>query len=191
MRIVDKIDECEINPWRSQDRRNLGLVQLVLIHRIGPALPEGSSNLVTSGSEIAEFFTDIQYKTGGRMPYGFVITPDGTIEQCAPLSIITPGAKGLNNVAINIAVIGDFRREAPSVKQGLALNELCVDLNRWIVLKGTSPKIEGHTEKPGRSGDSNKSCPGKHLVVAGLRSNVRSVLEDDARAKLQGRGIVF
>lgn len=90
--------------------------------------------------------------------YPFVISPDGTINQCDDLDRRTYHAGNTNTRSIGICVIGDFRKEGakekPTEAQMMSLYLLVKEL------QATLPKlkiIKGHQECPGYSW---KNCPG-------------------------------
>lgn len=185
--VENYIMACTHVPWLKKYHRPLEDITSIIIHRVGPEIPEGSDNLMRSASDIAKWYHDNPSYTGGRMPYHFVITPAGEIQQGAPLYIKAPGAKAYNAAGIQIACIGDFRKRAAPARQAVALTEMCSEL---IVAFG-GLEIVGHTENLAVNSSANKAkiCPGKHLNLDGLRSIVKENLVTERRAHLEHRGI--
>lgn len=178
MDIVDKIDACAINPWRNIDKRDPRIAEFILIHR---------NEVGRTPEELAHFFAYEDKSTGGRFPYHFFIEQSGTVSQCAPLSVATPGALGANRSSIQIVLDGDFRKKAPTDAQAASLHALCALILDW---KPTL-KIQGHTDVKGRSKDPNKVCPGKFLPTSTLRIELEELREKDAKDTLKGMGVKF
>lgn len=169
--VVDKIAACKFGPWPAKAKRNPEVCEFVVLHR---------SDSGSTPEEVAEFFSDPQYKTGSRMPYHFLIDSQGVVFQCVPLSIVAPGAVKLNPAGIQVALDGDFRKKPPSVKQGLSLVNLVAELFRWK----PSLKVVGHTENEGATLTPGKVCPGKHLVPANVKLAATEQLAKETRARL-------
>jgi N-acetyl-anhydromuramyl-L-alanine amidase AmpD len=130
------------------------------------------------------------YYTGGKFPYHLLITQAGTIEQCLPLSYNAPAAMSeLNRTGIHIALVGDFRKEAPRNDQEVTLANLCHTLQlayNWKL------EIVGHTDKAGSSSDPNKECPGRKLDLDHLRETLddERIAYFDPDSLLEEEGIV-
>ncbi len=176
--IVNKIDECEAfgpGPWREIDKRDTGVCEFIVLHRIEDDSPE----------VLAKFFSDPQWNTGRRFPYHFVISSSGVVAQCVPLSVKAPGAKKLNPAGIQVALGGDFRKKPPTVAQALAVADLVTELLSW---KPTL-RVVGHTDSAGASNDPKKICPGKHLVAANVKLAAGVNLDKQRARRLEQLGI--
>jgi len=146
-------------------KRRLSKVSHLVIHRCDVGLSAHDAHLAYRDTRKYE----AGWYTGGRFPYHYLIGKDGLVEQCLPTSFIGYAAKGLNECGIHIALIGDFRKHAPTAEQVEALQELCRRLQLGF---GRKLKVRGHTEEPGASVDPNKECPGRYLDVAELRQRL-------------------
>lgn len=104
---------------------------------------------------------------GYRMPYHFVVDASGEVTQCVTVGRQAPHAASWNSRSIGVAVLGDFRRNAPTGSQWNAaatLVGLLASPERWDVL--------GHDEAPGGSNDPRKQCPGRRWPMEQFRSAV-------------------
>lgn len=165
--IKSSIFECVSATGGEFKRRHMDEVSGVVIHRIGPGGKYKDKYWpMTTGAEIAEFFRN--FEPIGKMAYTFVIREDGKVEQCLPLSYISPAGKILNRGFVHIALVGDFRKKPIAPKQAAALEALTLSLCRTF---GTRD-VRGHMETKGASSDSKKECPGDRLNLAGLRETV-------------------
>jgi len=178
MVILDKTDVCNIEPPRG--KRDPRIANIIVLHRI-----KGCGN---NAEEIARWFYDHpdEGKTGRRMPYHFVVLPDGTVEQAVKLRFEAPGALRLNKNGIQLAVLGDFRKETPTSEQLNAVQELCSLIVRW-----NNASITGHTDTPGASSNQNKLCPGKHLSASWVNVHVKEYLSNEAKTILLKQGILL
>ena len=136
-------------------------IDRIVVHRI---------DVGDSAYDVAEFFrrADNLHYTSGKYPYHLTFHKDGRVLQVVELGFQAPAARVLNKPGIQIALIGDFRKEPPTVKQGLALVELCVALCEWM----QCINIMAHDEESDASADPDKECPGKHLPIKNLREIV-------------------
>jgi len=116
---------------------------------------------------------DAARATGGRMPYALVVGADGTIEQSALLTDVTPHVRSWNPVAIGVGVVGDFRAAGPQVSQYDALVWLCA---RLALLVGGVTRVKGHDELDGATSWVGKRCPGEYLPMRQLRADVRDAI---------------
>jgi len=178
MLVLDKTDVCNIEPPKG--KRDPRTANIIVLHRI-----KGCGN---NAEEIARWFYDnpLEGKTGKRMPYHFVVLSDGVVEQAVKLKFEAPGALKLNKNGIQLAVLGDFRRETPTPEQLKAVQELCLFLVAW-----NKCSITGHTDSPGASSNPNKICPGKHLSASWITLRVKEALEEKAKAELLKQNILL
>jgi hypothetical protein len=141
-----------------RDVRDLKDIKGIAIHRI---------NVGSNARDIRDFFVEGEggRYTGNQMPYTFVVSPFGVIEQALDLREVGPHARRWSVPMISIACIGDFRHHPPDTDQFYATKELCIDLCLYI----NKAEIKGHDELPGGSSDPNKQCPGKMFGLSMLR----------------------
>lgn len=175
---------------RARPRRSR-LQSLIWVHRIG----ETAGRTVP---EIARFFIDgegARY-TGATMAYHYVVTYS-RVEQALPLDEQGAHARRWGNAhGIGIAVLGDFRYQAPTASQWLNAVSLCADLVPFLgrhsdaVLALLTPMLQndlpivGHGEVPGAYGahslkhhpDGVNACPGKHFSMGEFRADVEREL---------------
>lgn len=111
--------------------------------------------------------------TGYQMPYTFVISPEGVIEQALKLSDYGPHARAWNSKGVGIGVIGDFRRHGVPTAQYQSLVALCSCLAAWM---DGAKSIYGHDELRDSMADSGKQCPGPKLDMRMLRADVKHEL---------------
>ena len=181
MKIINNIiTRCDDGKPRS---RKFETVDKLIIHRIGESLG-------TTGEEIAEAFRDTSKwaagsYTGGEMPYHFIIRKDGTIDQCLTLGDHAPHARRWNASGLAVALIGDFRKHAPTPEQWDALKRFC---GLWVLY---GLKLYGHTELPGGSKDPSKSCPGNMLDMDELRREAEAHAAELARTAVEWAGVSF
>lgn len=174
MKINDCTEVTTLRPWRDVDRRLLEDVHLLLLHRIH-LRSLGISDQELSMSDLGEFFYDRKNGTGGRFPYHFVIFPDGEVCQGAPLEMAAPGAVNGNSTGVQVAVVGDFRKDPPTKEQVQSTSKLC-----GLLLETLPNKllIDGHTAKPGRTNHKGHLCPGQYLVPALIKMAAKNVAEN-------------
>lgn len=167
--------------------RNAQAIKCICIHRCGVG---ATSRDITLAFRDTTRFAPGSY-TSGKHPYHLIITREGAIEQCLPISYVAPAAlKRLNESGIHIALVGDMRASPPTPAQALALIELCGTLQTAFNWK---LEVRGHTETAGSSNDPNKECPGAHLNLNGLRAtlNEEYVLYLSPISALSQNGVVF
>lgn len=161
MRVSGALGICQdVTPRR---RVPLGARTMVGVHRCG---------LGASAAAIAEAFRTVDgayQATSGRMPYAFVVAPDGLIEQAALVVEVTPHVRGWNEACIGVCLIGDMRYEPPTSVQLRAAQWLCA---RLAALVGGPSKVWGHDELSGASADTGKRCPGRQLNMPAFRELV-------------------
>jgi len=155
MDILDKTS-CGANC----KKRRADAVRMVVVHR---------TDVGADAEETAKWFAANPRYTRGKMPYHAVVHRDGRVEQAVALARIAPGAGVVNKVAVQVAVKGDPRKEPLSPKQAASLVKVCKDLCSWIGVVD----VRGHDEIKGGRADPDKSCPGEHLNMDGLREAVR------------------
>ena len=157
--------------------RALGIIELVLIHRI-----DGCGE---TGLEIAEYFRNVKLGTNGKMPYAFIIRRDGQVDYCVDMAFIAPAALAASKHSIQVAFIGNFTKEPPSLAQHNAGLELCTALCQWL----GKVCIEGHTERPGRSKAAHKNCPGKFFNIHDFKAHVKECVRLCSRENLTRLGV--
>lgn len=161
--IFDLIDQCQELALTPYKKREISDIKFILIHRFN--VPEFSG----SGVQVARFFQDKKHLTRGQMPYHCVVRTNGVVDQCVVSEHIGMAATPFNKGAVQIACIGDFRKEAPSMGQVSALIHLCKEIRS---LYGPID-IFGHTEKVRtRNSEYSKICPGKYLDIPSIRQAV-------------------
>lgn len=169
LRVINRIDDCDDGRRRLID---LNARRLLVIHRCG---------LGEDAVTIAEKFKAIE-ATGYQTPYTFVVRTDGQIEQALALADYGPHAKRWNNMGIGLAVVGDFRRESPTLLQWDSVIRLCSAFAGWA-----TEGVKGHDELPDGTSDKTKQCPGRHFDMDVLRDSIR----DRAALKLLDARILF
>lgn len=157
---------------------------MAVVHRISLAKDKhrqyGLSSIPDAdltGFALADRFSDTRKfrpgsYTGGQHPYHVLVRTDGVVEQCLPLTVIAPHARGHNMHAIAIALAGDFRSRAPTPQQWHTLTQLAG------VCMAAGMTVSGHDELDGASADAKKECPGRYLDMADLRTEAAAVAED-------------
>jgi hypothetical protein len=149
--------------------RRRATTQRIIIHRTG---------LGTRAADIVAGFTggvpEAAKATGGKMPYHFVVEPDGKAVQCLPVGVMAPHAWKWNDRTVAVACSGDFRRHEPPQAQWYAAARLCRSLEMMY-----RADTWGHDELPDGSKDPEKQCPGgkwdipfflgaiRHLAITG------------------------
>lgn len=109
--------------------------------------------------------------TRRKRPYTFLVEPDGTVVQCAPLGKVTPHARSWNRRGVGIAAIGDFRRSTPPDVQWYSTAVLVATLKAHYGFVS----VMGHDEAPGSTSDPNKQCPGPMWHMPDFRLVVGAV----------------
>ena len=122
--------------------------------------------------------------TGGQMPYTFIVTRSGIIEQALRVTDIGPHARAWSSTGIGVGIVGDFRSEPPTPEQWQALRVLAHVFSGWL---GGPNAIVGHDELPNYSHDLTKRCPGELLEMTRLRWEVYAA----DRARVACLGVVF
>ena len=109
--ILNRIGLCSKGRFK---KRHLSDIIGVVVHRIGPVsgVHKGKRWPLSEAETIARFFQN--FPAIGKMPYTFVVLPNGDVEQALPLSYRAPGAINLNPNFIQVAVVGDFRKKPPT-----------------------------------------------------------------------------
>ena len=177
LRLVDKIKESTLTPNLPKHKRDMGLIEVIVIHRNSVA-----RNIV----DVATFYKNDKVEgptTGFRQPYHFFIQKDGTVEQGHSLETIGAGAAGRNRNGVHIALDGDFRKELPSPDQFSALTALCAALCSGLGLD-PSRALESHSTDP-----AIKLCPGPKLDVPTLRSATKQHLARERLLRMQTLGV--
>ena len=163
--ITDAVDDGQ------RGELSLDRVTVLAVHRVGKDFDRAVS-LGDTAEEICRAFLDgpAAIYTGRELPYHFVIEASGRVAQCLPLEEVGRHARRWNAAAIGVACIGDFRACPPEPMQREALVELLAGLCLGLNLIARS--VKGHDELAGGSAHPSKRCPGRHLDLAMLRSDV-------------------
>ncbi len=168
-----------LSPWsqgvstlRARSREQ---IEGIIVHRI--EVSQEDSSFGDSPREVERFFVEHpigKKATGGDMPYPLIIEADGKITQTLPFNLIAPHAVAANPSTIGLALIGDFREQAPSGPQMKSLLQTCIQLVMAIGIptEKLSEHLRGHDEIPGASRDPDKECPGRILDMTDLRRRV-------------------
>lgn len=172
MKILDVIDQ--VDDGKARDLVP-SAVDTIVIHRVGKDRVTGA-DLGDDGVTIAKRFVEdpaIARYTGAENPYHFYVGKDGTIWQTLRVFDMGAHARRWNKQAVGVAAIGDFRSEAPSLRQFVSLQWLVTMLG-WGLTLDPARVLKRHDELPGGSSDPNKECPGKFLDVDLLRTATSS-----------------
>lgn len=98
--------------------------------------------------------------------YHFVITPDGTVNQCLLMSAWSNHNGYNNGHAIGICLVGNFEEYEPTAFQMQALSELIEYLKK---VRPSIKNLMGHREYPIKQNEGRTLCPGKYLSIVPLR----------------------
>ncbi len=158
MRIIDRTRKC-IQPT---DRlRVIEDITTIIFHRIMVA-PDAVG--------VAQWFAERPHLLGTpSMPYTFIITKMGIVEQALPLKVRAPHAWTWNSRAIGVGVIGDFRVTGPSPQQYAACAGLAVRLQDQL---HRPLHIAGHTHLEKATKQTDKVCPGDKFIIDAVRESV-------------------
>ncbi len=173
MQLVNIITKIRaIQDWGSANLRSLDGIKHIVIHH---------NSVKTTGLQIARWFRDEGYKwtRSHRMSYHFWIKKDGTVEQCLPLDVNAPAARGMNQSGIQICLAGNFETSKPTREQWAALIELCTALKRAF------PQAHVLPHQP------TKPCPGKNIHFPALHKEILERLEIGGRNGLIAKGITL
>ncbi len=193
MKIVNVIAQVDDGNRRVRDWDK---IEVFAVHRVGRILDRDGkivSNLGRTAEEICDRFLndpEVARYTGGEIAYTFMIEEDGTIKQCLPIDDIGQHARRWNTSALGVAVVGDFRYEEPTRAQWTALVDLLTALSAAWALDPRHA-VRGHDELPGGSRSAGKRCPGRHIDVDSLRSEVTALMRDAGRQRLSGTGLAW
>ena len=164
--VTDLTDILMVRHPYSRRRRRTRTISEILVHRFGPSIEgrwvRGAVDLADEFAKVAELRAEF---SGGRV-YDLVVTSEGAVEQWIPLSEYGAHALDLSATTVGIAVLGDFRREAPTEPQWSAL-VWCVGMLRGAYQCG----VTGHGNRPAGTRDREKLvggvrwCPGELLDV--------------------------
>jgi N-acetyl-anhydromuramyl-L-alanine amidase AmpD len=96
--------------------------------------------------------------------YHYLITPEGTILEGRPVSIIGAHARGLNQHSIGVCCIGDYSFEQPSMAMLSSLKQIVSSLKLRFAI---SPEcIIGHRDVIRMTPDATPTaCPGDALYA--------------------------
>lgn len=151
--LQDWTDRC--GPFKR--RRRLGDVDGIVIHR---------SSIGVDAEDTANQLRRL--RSVGSMAYHFLVMDDGTVQQAAPLDIITPHARSYNARNLAVAIHGDFTKHEPTDEQWWAAVFLC---NTLMTLFCMNPgDLDGHTSLPSATADPRKRCPGDLWPMEAFRT---------------------
>lgn len=168
--------------------RELRAVDEIILHR---------NSLGRTAWQVADRFKSdpkVSPITGGKMPYHFVIEPDGKVCQCLALEIKAPHAYPHNSRSVGISCIGDFRIHSPNERQFWAASVLAAQLTlrflEYNAVGDLMPSTNGHGEVV-----DDRDCPGRYWDMGLFRSEVcdhikdgRSICVDFVEAALETLG---
>lgn len=172
--IRDRTRECSDRRVRILQR-----VDAIVIHRISLEdldIPDAHLD----GPRMCAAFQDpakLGGYTGRENPYALLVRhPEGMIEQCTPLKEVGAHAKAWNKKAIGVAVVGDFRKLAPTSNQWHGTALLAATLSQSF---GGVPVL-GHTELgPRATRDQSKRCPGALWPMDEFRRRVVEIIRNN------------
>jgi len=143
-------------------------IKHVVVHR---TLPDGTAK------DVHHRFVhgDLRDVTGGQNPYHFVIESGGACVQVMALNEEGAHARMWNPCSLGVAIMRDMRKTPPDPRQYQTLLSLLQYLCLWI--GGVTGVVFGHDELRGASKDPDKECPGRHLDMMRLRSQLIAEVE--------------
>lgn len=153
-------------------------VRGLVIHRI--EVSQEDCTYGDSPEDVARFFSEHpvgRAATGGQMPYPIVIEDNGCVTQMVPFGYVTPHARAHNQTTIGIALVGDFRSQAPKQEQYGVLVKICAHLLSSLSLGVDA--IWAHDELQDGSVHIDKECPGAYLPMVPLKEAVGEILGVD------------
>jgi hypothetical protein len=162
--VYNRIDA--VREWDDADRpqRRQDHQQRLVVHRcsLGPEAADIARAYCTDPSLAAV--------SRRQMPYTFVIRRCGMMEQALRALDVTPHGVAFGFPGIGVALIGDFRTEAPTSLQWHSLLVLCHVFSGW--LKGAE-SIMGHDGFPVSREEHVVDCPGQYLDIRRLWDEVQ------------------
>jgi hypothetical protein len=161
LQIADSIDYCldGSHPYR------LGLPTGIVIHRF-------SVSGCHDAAGVARFCRG-EKSIGHRMAYSYVVGILGEIEQALPDNRHGWHCRASSVNCLAVAVLGDFRAQAPQSPQLRSLVSLCARLKT----RYSGAVLLGHDEVVEGSFYLNHQCPGEYLNMYSLRDDVTQRLE--------------
>lgn len=153
---------------RGWPKRRLESITDITVHHSATALNHTPLNFARyhTGSASKRLPANRRGKGWPAIGYHFVITPDGTVNQCLPMAAWSNHNGYNNGHALGVCLVGNFEEHDPTAWQMAALDEL-IDY-----LKIKLPRIKnlmGHREYPVRQNEFRTLCPGKFLSIVPLR----------------------
>lgn len=181
--VTDQTGVCE--SFGGNKRARLVEPQAIIVHRFAAQLPD-LPFVVSDAMTLAAAFhahPDLRSEYSGKV-YELVVNTEGDWFQWFPLRWYGAAAKAWNPKAVNVAVIGDFRKQPPGPAQFNALvYGVAVMRRRW------GCPVNGHSFFPGAFGNPEKGpggryeCPGELLDLAQLQARTEpSECRDDLAA---------
>lgn len=182
MQVWDVVLRCTDGPRK---RPPHSVVRFLVIHRIGESVGGDAVSIAASFRDNSKDNGPGSY-TGYRMPYHFIVKPDGSVEQAVPLEDVAPHVKLYNNESIGIGIIGDFRAKPPTDEQVWSAAELCAMLREWY----PGVRITGHTELGAKAtSDPEKQCPGNQFPLAHMKLLTTQIARGKRERMLRYAGI--
>ena len=147
MKIVSLIGNLSQHKTKRYKYRPLAAIRSIAIHH----------SATKSGSAEAFARYHVQTLEWPGVGYHYVISKDGTVYKCHPLTLMTYHVGGSNREAVGICLVGDYDKEVPPDVQLEAAAELVKTLRSafpWPL------EVKRHGDYPGYKW---KSCPGRRF----------------------------
>jgi hypothetical protein len=179
---VENLIEVPTPGGAKEKSRDLSDLEYIVLHRMGW---NGRDQWLRRGypDNIVGVRNFYRSEIGLSLPYTFVITSNGEVQQGWPVTHVSPHAKRFNVSGIGVALLGDFRTRVPPDRQLWAAEDLAAAL----LIVWPHLKIVAHDELgPGATSTPGKQCPGPMFNIRGFRERVRRLqYEHGARNLLQ------
>lgn len=172
----------EVPTPKNGETRDLNDLEYIIMHRVGwndrhEWTKRGYPDNIVG---VRQFY---KIEVGLSLPYTFIVTAIGEIQQGWPITHVSPHAKRFNVSGIGIAMLGDFRTRPVPERQLWAAEDLVAALfTTWPHLK-----VVAHDELgPSATSTPGKQCPGHMFNVKSFRERVKRLqYEHGARNLLQ------
>lgn len=174
--IIDRIAVCDDGKHRD---RNLPIIGITVHHFAVPGVHDAAG--------IARFYRANPRWTGGQMPYTFVCTPHGSIEQALPIQEVGPHALRWSEPTVSVVLIGDYSLRPPADVQWQPCVDLCAGLAAAL---DVADNIEGHTDRPNATRSTSKHCPGLQFDMNKFRVEVWEAMRESAIQRLANNTVI-
>lgn len=180
-RVINVIRELDDGRQRERD---VTRIRKIILHRVGTSLGH-------TGPEIAKRFLhdpQVAKYTGGQNPYTFYVGYQyGRIWQALPVDEVGNHARRWNVEGLGIALIGDFRTEAPRADTTWGASLVLVS-HLCEALGLSADDVEPHTggSLQGTTASSAKDCPGRMFNMDRFREEVRIRMLNVAKCGAHG-----